>query len=319
MNQNFTLSPGYITGLAQTDGSFSCLISISSGAVKFIPNFTITTDLDSKYVLEDILKYFKCGRINIDVKDNTANLVVSSRKEFIDIIFPHFDKHPLFCSKLHSYNLLKKIVYNLIDNKHKTNEGQKELAIMALSMNIKTQTRKLERIKQIYSSLNISEDIPLIENTLNNINTTVTNDNISGIIDGDGSFWVTFQKDGRIKTGFSITVDNSSLPLLENIKSQFNNVGYIQYKTDTFSVYFIVGLTDILNVLIPFMDNNPLYSERANHFSIFKEVSLLLNKEKPLTLETKLKIVELAYDANKKGKRRRLTKSEYIENLRNLM
>ena len=61
------------------------------------------------------------------------------------------------------------------------------------------------------------------------------------------------------------------------------------------------------------MDANPLFSERANHYKIFKEVSIILSKEKPLTLETKLKIVELAYNANKNGKRRRLTKSDYIK------
>ncbi len=106
-------------------------------------------------------------------------------------------------------------------------------------------------------------------------------------------------------------MDNASLPLIKNIQNQFNNVGLIQYKTITFSVYFILSLKDIIEILIPFVDSNPLYSERANHYQIFKEVSILLSKEK--TLETKLKIVELAYNANKDGKRRRMDKSDYIK------
>ena len=314
MNQNFILTPGYITGLVQTDGSFSCIISTSpEGKVVFIPNLTITTDLDSKFVLDAIQSFWDCGKINVDVKDNTANLVVSSRKEFIEKIFPHFDKYPLFCAKLHSYNLLKIIIEYLINNKHKTEEGKKEIAIMALSMNTATQTRKLDRINTIRSTLDISDNIPLIPNTINSITTPITNDNISGIIDGDGSFWVSFQKNGLIQTGFSITADNASLPLLKDIQNQFKNIGSIQYKTTTFSVYFIRSLKDIINILIPFVDANPLFSERANHYKIFKEVSIILSKEKPLTLETKLKIVELAYNANKNGKRRRLTKSDYIK------
>jgi len=62
MNQkkkNFKLTPGYITGLTQTDGSFSCGIVIT--AVKsliFRPVFVITADLTSKFVLDEICKYF---------------------------------------------------------------------------------------------------------------------------------------------------------------------------------------------------------------------------------------------------------------------
>lgn len=59
-------------------------------------------------------------------------------------------------------------------------------------------------------------------------------------------------------------------------------------------------------------DKNPIFSERAEHYNKFKIVSLLLKNEQPLTLESKLKIVELAYDMNKKGKRRNLNKTEYI-------
>ena len=44
----------------------------------------------------------------------------------------------------------------------------------------------------------------------------------------------------------------------------------------------------------------------------FKTVSLILKGEQPLTIESKLKIVELAYNMNKKGKRRSLSKTDYI-------
>ena len=65
------------------------------------------------------------------------------------------------------------------------------------------------------------------------------------------------------------------------------------------------------------MDNNPIFSERALHFSKFRVVSLMLKNEQPLTLKSKLDIVELAYDMNKKGKHRLMSKAEYIELLKN--
>src|SRR5882762_8212455 len=63
MNQNkhkFKMTPGYITGLTQTDGSISCSIIINkNGLISFIPIFNITADLTSKYVLEKINKNHK--------------------------------------------------------------------------------------------------------------------------------------------------------------------------------------------------------------------------------------------------------------------
>ena len=67
------------------------------------------------------------------------------------------------------------------------------------------------------------------------------------------------------------------------------------------------------------MDENPIFSERANHYNVFREVNFILMNNKPLTLNTALKIVELAYESNKNGKRRRLTKQEYIQLLSTLL
>ena len=83
-------------------------------------------------------------------------------------------------------------------------------------------------------------------------------------------------------------------------------------------VYTVNGLNQIIDVLIPLMDNSPLFSERALHYEKFKTVSLMLRNEKPFTLKSKLKIVELAYNMNKKGKRRSLSKTQYINLLKKI-
>ena len=128
MNQNnkfYPLTPGYITGLTQSDGSFSCVISISNkGNISFIPNLTITADLDSKKVLDSVQYYFGCGRIQINAKNHTANFIVTSRESFVNIIIPHFDKYPLFCYKLHAFNLFKSIIFDLLENKQTTIKGK---------------------------------------------------------------------------------------------------------------------------------------------------------------------------------------------------
>jgi hypothetical protein len=54
----------------------------------------------------------------------------------------------------------------------------------------KVTLRTPEKIDEIYDVLGVSNGskLPLIENTKNTIDTPVTDDNLAGIIDGDGSF-----------------------------------------------------------------------------------------------------------------------------------
>ena len=89
-------------------------------------------------------------------------------------------------------------------------------------------------------------------------------------------------------------------------------IGSIKEGSKNELVYTVTGINQITEVLIPFIDKNPLFSERAKHYEKFKTVSLLLKNNSSLTLESKLNIVELCYNMNKKGKHRLLSKLEYI-------
>jgi len=193
MNQlKFKLTPGYITGLTQTDGCFSCgFIVTPNKTLSFALIFIITADLPCKYVLDEICKYFGCGNVNINKPNNTANFVVTKTDDLLNIIIPHFNENPLFCAKLHAFDLFKLIINEKIKNKNNKDKGwKKEIVQMGLSMN-KISLRKAERMDEIYEILGISNraELPLIENTKNTIDTKITDDNLAGIIDGDGSFW----------------------------------------------------------------------------------------------------------------------------------
>jgi len=216
MNQNFILSPGYISGLTQTDGSFFCSIIISAKhrfGLQFRPKFTITADLDSKYVLDAIKAYFKCGIVTINVKNHTAEYKVERLEDLFKIIIPHFINYPVFCAKLHAFELFTKIVQALFNKEKRTIEGRRELLKMALSMN-STTNRKEDRIDLLFSLLGTTniKDKELILNSKTEINTPITPNFISGVIDGDGSFFISFHADGSIKVGFNITNDKASKP-----------------------------------------------------------------------------------------------------------
>lgn len=316
-NQNFKLSPGYISGLVQSDGSFFCSVIISKRhrfSLQFRPKFTITADLNSKYVLDSIQSYFNCGKVTINTKNNTAEYEVVRLEDLFSIIIPHFKQYPVFCAKLHAFNLFIKIVSALYNKEKITLEGRRELLKMALSMNISS-NRKEDRLNLLFNLLEITEekDKILIPNTIHSIDTPVTDDNIAGIIDGDGSVYISFQKNGDIKTGFSITTDKLSMPLLEQVKIRLNNIGSIRKGSKDELVYSVTGLNQIIETLIPFIDKNPLFSERSQHYYKFRIVNLLLRDEIPLSLNSKIKIVNLAYNMNKEGKHRNLTKEEYLK------
>jgi hypothetical protein len=183
-----------------------------------------------------------------------------------------------------------------------------------------TTNRKKDKIDLLFSLLEVfdSKDKELLLNNITNINTYLSNENISGIIDGDGSFFISFQTDGNIKTGFNITSDKSSNPLLENIRKRFKNIGSIHEGSKNDLVCTVNGLNQINEILIPFIDSNPLFSERSLHYMKFRTVSLILTNQKPLSFDSKLNIVELAYNMNKKGKHRTLDNTQYIELLKQI-
>lgn len=129
-NSNFSLSPGYISGLTQSDGSFFCNIAMSHKhrfGIQFRPRFTITADLDSKYILDEIKTYFNCGNVTVNKKNYTAEYLVERIEELHNIIIPHFLNNPVFCGKLHAFNLFKEIVIALFTKNKKTLEGRREI------------------------------------------------------------------------------------------------------------------------------------------------------------------------------------------------
>jgi hypothetical protein len=122
--QNFKLTPGYITGLTQTDGCFTCGIYISSlKTISFTPLFEITADLTSKYVLDEICKYFGCGNVTINEPNHTGHFKVTKKDDLLNIIIPHFNLYPLFSAKLHAFELFKLIMNEKIQNNNMKNNS----------------------------------------------------------------------------------------------------------------------------------------------------------------------------------------------------
>ena len=129
----------------------------------------------------------------------------------------HFLNYPVFCAKLHAFKLFSQIVSTLSTKDNRTIEGRIELLKMALSMNITT-NRSKDRIDLLFSLLGVSDtkDIEFIENTITNITSPITDNNIAGIIDGDGSFLLS--KKGYASIEFTVDIrDEHALHIIKNV------------------------------------------------------------------------------------------------------
>lgn len=65
------------------------------------------------------------------------------------------------------------------------------------------------------------------------------------------------------------------------------------------------------------MDSNILHTQKKEHYQIWKQVCLTIRDEPKLTKKSLLNLVELSYNMNKEGKRRKLTKDQYIQLIEN--
>jgi len=152
------IDPNYISGLTQSDGSFFVVISKNSKAklgLRVRPTFTITQDLDSISVLEEVQKYFNCGKIYINQKTYSAEYVVNSLTDLQNIIIPHFYKYPVFLSKEPPALFLVSIVDILTKKEHYNKETPAEFIKLVYSMNDVT-NRTIEREKELFSIINVN-------------------------------------------------------------------------------------------------------------------------------------------------------------------
>lgn len=310
---NSSIDPNYISGLTQSDGSFFVTIAKNSKSkfgLRIRPTFSITQDLDSLLVLEKIKNYFNCGYITINQKTYSAEFVVKSIPDLQNFIIPHFNKYPVFLSKQSSFLTMVLIIDILVNKDHYDKNVFGKMIKLIFSMNEVT-NRTIDQERSLFEFIGIDYYDYQIEKP-NIIDYPLNDQFLIGLIDGDGSFNISFKANKKIQFGFHITQDQASLNLLKKIQDLFNCGSINEKKTANYIRYQIDNINLIYTVLIPFIDKYIFHTNKAIHYNIFKEVChLIYNNSNPSNNDL-LKIIDLAYNMNKDGKRRKMTKEEYI-------
>jgi hypothetical protein len=144
---------------------------------------------------------------------------------------------------------------------------------------------------------------------------------ISGYVDGEGCFTVTFNVRKKARLGlelrpsFSVSQNKEKSQVLY-LMQKFFGCGYIRptYRDKTLK-YEVRNHEDLMFKIIPHFERYPLLSMKQKDFEIFKEICLIVDRKEHLAKNGFVRIINLAYKMNESGKRKR-SKEELLNLLR---
>ena len=133
---------------------------------------------------------------------------------------------------------------------------------------------------------------------------------LSGFVDGEGSFNASLRKGNGHRLGWQVqltfNVAQRDITNLELLKKHLQ-CGRLQTRSDGVH-YFVVGdYRSIANHVIPFFEQFPFQSEsKQRNFSLFKQISFLMDQGKHLDLDGLHEIVSIRERLNEgRGRRRK--------------
>jgi len=125
------LSPDYIIGFIDGEGSFSVSVSkhkTLKRRLEIRPEFEMELRADDREILERIRYTLGCGRIYHLGYERYgwyphAKMKISNIKDLTEVLLPFIDRHPLQAKKRFVYKLFREIVLMVKAKKHLTENG----------------------------------------------------------------------------------------------------------------------------------------------------------------------------------------------------
>lgn len=144
---------------------------------------------------------------------------------------------------------------------------------------------------------------------------------ITGFVDGEGCFSISFNKREKLTTGlevrpsFLIAQNKRNLKILELIRDYFG-CGAIRFsKKDQCYKYEVRSIGDLRNKIIPHFKKYPLKTSKNADFQTFAYICDLISASKHLNKVYLEEIIELAYEMNESGVRK-YTKDQLLRIVR---
>jgi len=189
------LSPNFVTGLVDAEGSFIISIYINrklKTGWRVIPIFQIGLHNKDRAFLEQIKSSLGVGQIYKQGKDMNQ-LRVFSMNELGQII-DHFENYPLITQKWADYELFKQAVEMINRKEHLTEEGLKKIVAIKASMN----NGLSSGFKSAFPSI-IPVPRPVVEGQ------EIKDPHwLAGFTTGEGCFNINITKSSTNKAGFQV-------------------------------------------------------------------------------------------------------------------
>nr|YP_009663702.1 hypothetical protein [Dactylella tenuis]QCW06840.1 hypothetical protein [Dactylella tenuis] len=301
MNNKNKLNPYYITGFTDAEGCFKINIR-KPLALREInkkwsvePIFAIDLHIRDLPLLIKIQDYFGAGYIHKTSDNKKATFIVSSTKDIIKYIIPHFDKYPLLTKKRGDYEIFKKIIELKSNKENLTNDNIQKIVNLKAALNLGLS----QKLKDCFPNT-IPAEKPIVE-----IPEYIDPNWIVGFSEGEGNFYVSISESKAYKTGslvqlkFRIGQHERDTLLLNNLVKVLN-IGKVEQNTESLVIFIVTKLNDVVEKIIPLFDKYPLQGIKAMDYNDFKEVAKLMEKKAHLTDSGLQQIIEIKNKMNKK-------------------
>jgi hypothetical protein len=133
---------------------------------------------------------------------------------------------------------------------------------------------------------------------------------ITGLIDGEGCFSVSFNLRSKLKVGievrpsFLISQNKRNLEILK-VTQEFFGCGAIRFNNhDQTYKLEVRSIKDIVKLIIPHFEKYPLKTSKAKDFIYFKEICFQVYKNLHLSPNYLTEIIEKSFRMNESGKRK---------------
>ena len=166
-----------------------------------------------------------------------------------------------------------KLVVKLMKRKdHLKIDGLGYILKLTLGMNTNKYSKRRE---ELIEKLGVKGDVKMP--MLVRMEQPLDPDYVSGLSDGDGSFYIGIKDGRKLKPGFSIiqTGDDGE-ELLRLVKRFFNGVGGV-YRYGDIVRYIVSSVPELLREVIPHYTNHPIHTRKEGDLRLLEKVCLKLN------------------------------------------
>jgi hypothetical protein len=152
--QERLLTNDWLVGFVDGEGCFSCPIyrQRSSTGWQVQPAFVVVQGASSKEVLEGMVSFFGCGRVNVNRRhdnhrEDLYRFVVRRFTDLRDVIVPFFQANPLRTSKRDNFDKFADIVARMDRREHLSPSGLIEIAKISETMNFRKPSEVLRILR----------------------------------------------------------------------------------------------------------------------------------------------------------------------------